>query len=66
MNPESFRRANIGIAAGAIVAVAGAVAFGRSNEAALELVGLAAFVVALGVYLVLDERALRKNKKDFQ
>jgi ABC-type cobalamin transport system permease subunit len=66
LSKQDLRNANIGILAGTLIAVVGAVAFRNSSEATLQLVGLAAFVGGLAVYTILDELARRREKKSRQ
>jgi presenilin-like A22 family membrane protease len=63
LSRQDLRNANIGILAGTLIAVVGAVAFRNSSEATLQLVGLAAFVGGLVVHTVLDELTKRKKTR---
>ena len=58
-----FRNANIGIAVTMTITVVGVV-FLYDNEAALEVLGLTAFLSGLAVLLVLNIRDYRADHKD--
>jgi hypothetical protein len=60
---DDLRQANICILVAAVIAVVGVLIFRRAGEAALELVGLAAFVGAFAAHCVLDEWTLRRKKR---
>jgi lipopolysaccharide export LptBFGC system permease protein LptF len=60
---QSIRRANIGIATCALVAAIGLFAFRDQGEAALQLVGLVAFVSAFVVFFTLQGLAERREKE---
>jgi predicted MFS family arabinose efflux permease len=60
---QSIHYANIGIAVGAAVTVAGVFVLRGLGEGALQFVGLAALFSALAVYLALQERARRGRGK---
>jgi hypothetical protein len=62
----SFRHANIGIAAGMAIVIAGVVAFKDSSEAAMQAVALIGFFSAFVVFHFLDERAKRRKRKGVQ
>ncbi len=66
MSERDLRNANIGILAGVLIAVVGLLFFRSSGEAALQLVGLIAFVGALAVQTILDELAERREKRSRQ
>lgn len=63
---DDLRQANICILVATVIAVVGVLVFRRAGEAALELVGMATFVGAFATHCVLDEWALRRNKKRAQ
>jgi hypothetical protein len=55
--------ANIGIALGLTVAIAGALIFGPSNEAAMQASGLIGFLVGIFTIVLLVDRAQRRREK---
>jgi Flp pilus assembly protein TadB len=59
---RSIRHGNIGIAAGAMVLLAGVLAFGHSNEAALQATALIGMFGGLALAVGLQERARRGRK----
>jgi hypothetical protein len=63
---DDLRQANICILVAAVIAVVGVLIFRKAGEAALQLVGMAALVGAFAAHCVLDELALRRNKKRAQ
>jgi len=63
---DGLRYANIGIAVGAAIAVAGATVFRNFGDGALQAVGLIAFISTFVVYHGLDERAKRRERKRSQ
>lgn len=62
---DGIRYANIGIAVGMVIVVAGVLVF-RHSEGALQAVGLIGMFVGLAVALCLYERADRRNKRHTQ
>jgi hypothetical protein len=58
---SGFRQANIGVAVGLSIALAGVILFRGSSEAAMQAVALAGFVVAIAVIAYLDERTKRRG-----
>jgi len=66
LSRQDLRNANIGVLVGTLIAVVGAVAFRKSSEATLQLVGLAAFVGGLVVYTILDEMTRRRERQSRQ
>lgn len=63
---DGIRYANIGIAVGVLIVVAGVLAFKDSSEAAMQLTALVGFFSALGVSNALQERARRRRRKGSQ
>lgn len=63
---EGIRYANIGIAVGVLIVVAGVLAFNDSSEAAMQLTALVGFFSALGVSNALQEWARRRRRKGSQ
>jgi hypothetical protein len=63
---EGIRYANMGIAVGTAIIVAGVLLFKDSSEAAMQAVAMVGFFAALAVYLVLDVRAQRRKKNRAQ
>lgn len=63
---EDIRYANIGIAVGIVIAVAGVLAFKDSNEGAMQVVALVGLLTGLFVALALGERAKRRSGKHVQ
>lgn len=58
-----FRNANIGVAVGAIVLIAGAVLF-QGNDDAYTATTVASLVIAIAVSIALDIRDERAGRKD--
>ena len=58
-----LRFAHIGIAAGTVVAVVGAILF-RHSEGALHAIAIATFLVAFGVFHFLDERNKARERRE--
>lgn len=63
---EGLRYANIGIAVGVAIIVAGVLIFKDSSEAAMQAVALFGFFAAFVVFHFLDERAKRRGTKEPQ
>jgi len=55
---NKFRRANVGVAVGAVLLATNLILF-HGNDRAMSAGGLVAFVVAMGIFLFLDERDYR-------
>ena len=60
---EELRRANISILVCAVVTAIGVFAFRNSGEAALQLVGAVSFVITFAVFLTLQGRAYKRDRK---
>jgi len=59
-----LRNANIGIGVGVVFLATGLFFLGSSGEDALELLGLGTLVVALGTFMLLEEREERRHKRN--
>jgi len=57
-----LRNVHIALAVGTVVLIVGCYLFRNAGEDALQLVGIAMFVVALGTLFFLDERDERRHK----
>ncbi len=58
-----MRNANIGVAVGAVIIFAGGFLLRHAGEGPLQLVVLTAFISAIAVHHVLDEREKRRRKR---
>lgn len=63
MVDRGVRYANIGIAVSVLIVAAGVLLFRNSSEAAMQATAMIGFIVGLGVYRYLDERAQRPRSK---
>jgi hypothetical protein len=63
---NGIRYANIGAAVGIAIMGAGVLLFKDSSEAAMQAVALIGFFVGGAVYVVLDERATRREENRSQ
>jgi len=63
---QSFRYANIGIAAGSVVLCVGAFIFRHAGDGMLQAVAIVGFIVAISVYNGLEGRAKRRSEKSSQ
>lgn len=63
---KGIRHANIGIAVGSAIMIAGVLAFKDSSEAAMQAMALVGLFTALAVADVLGTRARRRDKKRAQ
>jgi threonine/homoserine efflux transporter RhtA len=59
---SGIRYANIGAAVGIAIIGIGVLLFKNSSDALIQVVGLVGFVVGGAVYVVLDERATRREE----
>ena len=62
----SIRHANIGIAVGATILIAGVLAFRNSSEGVLQAIALVSMFCALAVAQGLDERERRRKRRRSQ
>jgi len=60
---NGIRYANIGAAVGTAIMGAGVLLFKDSSDTVIQVVGLIGFFVGGAVYVVLDERATRREEK---
>lgn len=58
-----IRYANMGIAVAAVILVVGAFLLRDAGEAALQALGIGAFIACFVVYISLDERDKRRRKR---
>lgn len=58
---EGIRYANIGIAVGIAITLAGVLVFRNSSEAAMQAVAMVGLLVALAVSQILNDRAKRRK-----
>jgi hypothetical protein len=63
---NGIRYANIGAAVGIAIMGAGVLLFKDSSEAAMQAAALIGFIVGGAVYVILDERATRREENDTQ
>jgi len=59
---SGMRNANIGVLVGAVILIGGAILF-RHSEAGLQLITLLAFAAAVGSFLYLETRRLRRSRR---
>jgi hypothetical protein len=62
--PERLRTANIALAVIAPILVTGMILLRDASEAILQAFGMLMFLLAIALYLVLDERARRRQNND--
>jgi len=60
---KGIRYANIGFIVATVITVAGVLVFKDRSESAMQAVAMIGFFVGLAVYIVLDERAERREKR---
>ena len=60
---SGIRYANIGAAVGTAIMGVGVFLFKDSSDAVIQVVGLIGFFVGGAVYVILDERATRREEK---
>jgi hypothetical protein len=63
---NGLRYANIGIAVGMTIIIAGVFAFKDSSETAMQAIAMVGFFSAFAVFHFLDERARRRERKRVQ
>jgi len=59
---NGIRYANIGAAVGIAIIGLGMFLFGDSSDAVIQAIGLIGFLVGGAVYVILDERATRREE----
>ena len=64
MKVSGLKYANIGIAVAFVIMTVGAILLRDAGEGPKQFLGIGAFLAALTVYLLLFERAKRRNRRD--
>jgi hypothetical protein len=60
---DGIRYANMGIGVAAVILMVGAILLRNAGEAALQALGLVAFIACFVVYISLDERDKRRKRR---